>query len=409
MPPKNGLVLFIAAVVLLTTTTEGVGGTGSSLANWFILPAVTHSPGKKGTFWKTDVAIVNPHPSKDLKVYVWFRPKDQVNSDSGGHVIINVPRGEQVILPDVVVNTFGVASGTGSMVLKTFDGTCFSISSRTYTGSTRTYGMMEAGQKHVTIGALCSFISGIKNDSRFRTNVGVASATLKHISVLVGAFDNHGHLKGETIISIKPWSTMQIAVDTFAEEFSDGYLVLSGLNSADDVKWVGYATTIDNVSGDSTFSAARTDAQYTWVNPLFDQTGWWEGSVSSAHGSFNGYLLVDQEFGRFEASIYDNIGMLRSRISGYENLGRIFVREMTVYEAMCMETEFVQSKITSEYGAIYGNLTVSSANPTECIDGTMTMYFSPLDDSPFTTSSAKAVRASVSHSLSAEPPVTSAP
>ena len=113
--------------------------------------------------------------------------------------------------------------------------------------------------------------------------------------------------------------------------------------------------------------------------------------------------------GRFEASMYDSNGMLRSRISGYEHFGRIVVTEMTFYDAMCMATEFDHGKITSEYGAIYGNLTVSSANPTECIDGTMTMYFSPLEDAPFPIASSKAGRISVSHPRSAEHPVTSNP
>jgi len=401
MRPQNSFVAFLATIVLLSVTPELAAGTGSSLSHWFMLPAVTHAPGKKGTFWQTDVAIVNPSPTRKIHVSLWFLPKDRDNSVYAHHRQITVDPGSQVTLPDIVVGTFDLSGGTGSMVLKAANGACFSVSSRTHTGATRTYGMMEDGQKHSTSGNLSAFIGGIKNDSRFRTNVGVAAATVRPIDVLVEAYDNEGLFKGEEILRVKPWGMIQIAVDSFTTSFSDGYLILTGLSSPDDAKWVGYATTIDNISGDATFSAARTDEQYTWADPRFNQSGWWEGSMSSAHGSFYGYLLIDQVQGRLVASMYDSNGMIRSGLSGYEHHGKIFVTDITVYDAMCMETEFISGRITSESDAVYGNVTVSSDNPTECVDGTMTMYFSPLEDPPFTSAPEKAGRALVTPSIPA--------
>lgn len=395
MKSRNKPVLVLAIVALLAATTETSADTGSSLASWYMLPAVTHTAGKKGTFWQTDVAIVNPYPSRELTVSLWFFPMDRENSPFGEDVRVTIEPGGQVILSDVVVNTFGLSQGTGSMVLKTLDGSCFSVTSRIHTGQGRTFGLMQAGQKLLTEGNLSAFISGVKSDSLFRTNVGVASATPRPVNILVGAFDGNGVFKGEEILSLEPWGMMQIAVGDFADDFADGYLVLTGMSSADDVKWAGYATVIDNVSGDSTYSAARTDDQHTWVNPLFSQSGWWEGSVSWVNGSLSGYLLVDQDLGRVDASMYDNNGFLRSRLSGYEHLGTIYVTDMVVYDAMCAGAEFVRGRITSESDAIYGNITVSSENSVDCVDGTLTMYFAPVQESPFVRESDEVVEASI--------------
>jgi hypothetical protein len=384
MKIRNRLVLILPIVALLAATTETTADTGSSLASWYMLPAVTHAKGKMGTFWQTDVAIVNPYPSRQLTVYLWFFPKDRQNSPEGEDARVIVEPGGQVILRDVVVNTFGLSQGTGSMVLKTLDGCCFSVTSRIHTGQGRTYGSMQAGLRLLTQGNLSAFISGVTSDSRFRTNVGVASATGRPVDVLVGAFDGGGVFKGEEIFRLEPWGMVQIAVDEFATEFSDGYLVLTGMSAADDVKWAGYATVIDNLSGDSTYSAARTDTQHTWAKPLFDHSGWWEGSVSWAQGSLSGYLLVDQDVGCVEASMYDGSGFLRARLSGYEHLGTIYLKDIEIFDAMCGESEFVRGRITSDSDAIDGDVTVSSENAADCFDGEVTFSFAPLGESPFT-------------------------
>jgi hypothetical protein len=390
------LVVIFATITSLSAAVELTADTGSSLASWYMLPAVTHTPGKNDTFWQTDVAIVNPYPSRELTVYLWFFPKDRENSPFGEDVTVTIEPGGQAILSDVVVNTFGLSQGTGSMVMKTLDGSCFSVTSRIHTGQGQTYSLMQPGRKLLTEGNLSAFISGVKSDSRFRTNVGVASATPRPVNILVGAFDGNGVFRGEVILSLEPWGMMQIAVDDFADVFADGYLVLTGMSSAGDVKWAGYATVIDNVSGDSTYSAARTDAQHTWVSPLFSQSGWWEGSVSWVNGSLSGYLLVEQNLGRIDAAIYDSDGFQRSRLSGYEHLGTIYLTDMEVYDAMCAGVEFVRGRITSESEAIYGNITVSADYPADCINGTLTVDFAPLGGSPFVSESEEGEKESVS-------------
>jgi hypothetical protein len=289
------------------------------------------------------------------------------------------------------------------MVLKSRDRACFFVSSRTYTGETTTYGMMEAGQPRVTSGSKSSFIGHVRNDSRFRSNVGVAAARGRSVDVLVEAYDSNGRLKGEKILRVKPWSSKQVGLDSFATSFSNGYLMLTGLCSTDEAKWLGYATTIDNVSGDSTFLAAKTDEQYTWVESSFNQSGWWEGSVSSSGGSLSGYLSINQTHGRFEATMHDRSGATRFHLSGYEHLGAVHLKYITVYNAMCAGTEVVGSAITSASDAIYGHITLFSINPDDCPDGVMTLYFSPLDESPFGSETETSSTATASESVWEEP------
>jgi hypothetical protein len=84
--------------------------------------------------------------------------------------------------------------------------------------------------------------------------------------------------------------------------------------------------------------------------------------------------------------VYDSEGRVHSRLSGYSHNDKIYVTEMNVYDAMCMETSFVQGDVTYDSDAIFGIVTVSAQNSQECVDGTITMYYSALEKSPFDSS-----------------------
>ena len=244
----------------------------------------------------------------------------------------------------------------------------------------------------------------MKNDARFRTNVGVATATDIGLRVRVEAYDDNGSFKGRKDLSLKPWGMTQVAVNSFASSFSSGYLILTGLTSSSDAAWVGYATPVDNNSGDSTFNEARTDAQYTSARPYYDQTGWWEGSMSTAQGSANGYAYISQDQSQISLYVYHTDGTFDTRFDGYEDRGTIHLTGMYVYNANCFGSRFVGGNITSESNAIHGNVSIDAEDPYYCVDGTVTMYLSPISYFPFKVAAEKSMPVSGGSLDTSKPP-----
>lgn len=387
----------IVAIFLFAAASSAFAATGSTLSSWYILPAVAHIPGNYGTFWETDVAIVNPYAWRSITVQIWYHPINQDNTNADMTSVIIGP-GDQVTLPDVVLQRFGVSNGSGALWLQTDDDAYFSVNARTYTGTLGTYGLMENGQRSVTSGSQSAFISGVKNGSGFRSNVGAANASSRSVRVLVEAYDNDGRFKGEETLTLEPWGMTQIAVDSFAGTFADGYLVLTGLSSSD-AQWVGYATPIDNNSGDSTFCEARTDAQYTWARPQHDIWGWWEGSVSTSQGSNSGYMLVDQNQSIVRMWLYYTDGNIAARFEGFEDRGAITLTGYRAYQAQCLDSEISGGNIISDGGAIYGNITFSASDSYYCLNGTATFFFEPMSYDPFKKASGNAEATAGSHPI----------
>jgi hypothetical protein len=372
----------IASIFLSVVALSVIADTGDCLWDWYLLPAVAHAPGKHGTFWQTDVAIVNPYPWRPVTVSVYYLPKDQDNSYAAKETV-TIGAGDQVTMTDVVLQTFGVSKGSGALLLVSEDGAQFSVNARTFTGTTEKYGLMENGQKYVTCRGESAFISGVSNNSRFRTNVGAAAASSRPVRVLVEAYDDDGRFKGEEILDLESWGMAQIAVDSFAGTFSNGYLILTALSSAADAQWVGYATPIDNNSGDSTFNEARTDDQHAWAEPYYDQTGWWEGSISTALGSTPCYVHIDQNQSQLSMMVYNPDGSFNTLFEGFENRGTIYVRDMFMFDARCFGSECLFGHVTSESDAIHGNVDIAAEYPNECVDGTMTLNLTPTQSPPF--------------------------
>ena len=379
----------IVSIILFVAASSAIADTGDSLWGWYMLPAVAHSPGKHGAFWQTDVAIVNPYPWRSVTVSVYYLPKDQDNSYAALETL-TVGAGSQVTMTDVVLKTFGISKGSGALLLVSEDGAHFSVTARTSIPETDPSGLMENGQKNVTNRGASAFVSGVSNNSRFRTNVGAVAASSRPVDVLVGAFDNDGRFKGEEILFLEPWGVAQLAVDSFAGTFSDGYLILTGLSSTEDAQWVGYATLIDNNSGDSTFNEARTDAQYTWAQPDYDQTGWWEGSISTVQGNAPCYVHINQNQSHLSMLVYNPDGSFNCLFEGFENRGSIYVRDMFMFDARCSGSKCLYGHVTSESDAIHGNVETAAEFSNGCVDGAITLYFTPMQHPPFKNAIGKA-------------------
>lgn len=316
----------LAALVLVSLLMPLSVLAGPGLWNYFVLPAAS-TAGQFGTYFRTDVYLVNPYPWKGVTVRMWFLRTGQDNSTAPSRDIL-IPAGGSVTLPDVLANTFGV-SGSGALLLDsspTSSSAFFLASARTYTGSTNgTYGLASEGVSYFNPGGYESLISGVRNGNGFRTNTIVVSTGTATLSLQVDAYDSNGNLKGSRSVSLPAFGHSQLALTDLASSFDTGYLVWTCSTTSGSIGWAAYATVIDDASGDSGFLLDRMDDAYSTYRNSFNLSGVWRGVAAlgnGAAGTVNALVYQNGPLLRlylYDASTGEQIAYLR----GYENQGTI--------------------------------------------------------------------------------------
>jgi hypothetical protein len=319
---KKRAALFLVSLLMPLSALAGPG-----LWSYFVLP-VASSAGLVGTYFRTDVYLVNPYSWKDVTVRVFFLPTGQDNSGAA-HRDILIPSGGSVVLPDVLANTFGT-SGSGALLLDssaTSSSAFFLASARTYTGdASGTYGLTSEGISSFNEGGYVSLISGVRNGGGFRSNTVAVSTGTTTLSLAVYAYDSAGNLKGSREVNLPPFGHLQVALTDFAGSFDTGYLVWTCSSPNGPIGWAAYATVIDNASGDSTFVLDRVDDGYTTYRNSFNLAGRWKGAGVLGNGSAGGAVnaIVYQNGPFLRLYLYDaSTGEQVVYLSGYENQGTV--------------------------------------------------------------------------------------
>lgn len=170
-------------------------------------------------------------------------------------------------LSDIVGHTME-ASGIGSLDVVA-DASNLVVTSRTYTtaASGGSYGQTipaidTAGS--AVIGGVDSpgTIAGLRSDADFRTNIGLSEVAGGSGVVRFTWFDAAGVQLGQSDMPVFPFQQMQMPVP-FPNAAREGLYVLSG-----DARPVGYASVVDNASGDGVYLAAVPYSIDTTVPPL---------------------------------------------------------------------------------------------------------------------------------------------
>jgi hypothetical protein len=242
----------LVIILLFFTASAALLDAGDWNWRWYAFPAVANAPGNYGTYFRTDLSIVNPYDWKSITVNVYYYPTntDNTHQTSSSKAI---PAKGSILIPTVLGTLFNV-EGSGAITVKTDDSSLFFASARTYTQTTNgTLGLMETGQPYISSYTDKEFISSLRNGSGFRTNVGVLAFTTKPVDFAIEVFDQAGNLKGSNTVILKPNGHTQIGVSTFAGDFDSGYAVWKPLLADPSLSWMSYATVIDNTSGDSVF------------------------------------------------------------------------------------------------------------------------------------------------------------
>ena len=318
-------VVVLAIAVMLAGAGLGVrpalASTGWGFWNWYVLPSAASLPGLFGTFWRTDLNIVNPYQYKSITVTVKLL-KELVDNTSAVEKNYTVAPGAELVVADIVKTEFNV-EGKGALVVWTDDGSYFTASARTYTGAPGTFGQGINGQSAVSTGRGRAFIAGLRNGGGFRTNLGAVNASSTSATLVAEVFDIAGVLRGTKSLSLLPWSAQQVSLDSFAGQFGQGYVRWTCSSTSTSIEWVAYASVVDNASGDAVYLEERPDDVYTAYEPAYDLSGRWEGTLGlNGIGSEAVTITVYQDGGLVYGYVYNSAtGCLEMYLEGYETNG----------------------------------------------------------------------------------------
>ncbi len=374
-------------IVVLASASGAFAASGSSLWDWFVIPAAAHVEGAQNTFWRTDVTIVNPYGWRSITVEVKLLVTGQNNTYGAEHSF-TIGANQQLVLEDVVSTTFGI-TGTGALVLESTDGAYFTASARTYTGDTATFGQTENGQRSVCHSHDNALISGVRDNSRYRTNIGVVNAASRPAEIRARVYGDDGSLVATKVFELEPWSHQQVSLRSFGGAVASGYLRWDCLTT-DYTQWVAYASVVDESSGDAVFLEEREDAQYTQYRSTYNLDGWWFGNFSGPAGSGSLYVLVYQDGPSLDAYTFTLDGYVEVYVGGYVDGTTITIEAGFGFTIPCWNDFVTGGQATATSSSISGSYQAVG----DCYEGTTTFNLTPTSPPKFATAAAASARRS---------------
>jgi hypothetical protein len=225
------------------------------------IPAVANNRGGAGSFWRSDVSILNLNGT-DTSVVLVLLPGltndgpefEPVTSDPRP-----IPGNGQLKLANVMTSVFGKSNAKGGLSIFSTDGAPLVVASRTYTnGSEGSYGLNVYG----VLVADTAWIAGLEHDGFYRTNVGVFlpldPPEGQSLAFYVTVYDDQGTEAGSGSLIFDQAGLWQKNLDYFGvdDPLLDGWVEI---RCADPTAiWYGYATVIDQGSNDSVYRPAVT-------------------------------------------------------------------------------------------------------------------------------------------------------
>lgn len=237
----------------------------AQLATDWMIPAVAHTEGRRGTFWRSDVSLHNPH-GYDLPVVVQLLPSTTENWEALTLTFTLYPY-ETVNLWDALGPELYDLDGTGAMLAYADTAlacdpieTCqFVVTSRTYTVDPwRGYG--EFGQTIPGVDVWngvdwerYGYAAGILNDGvAFRCNIGAASWTPGWTTLRVDVQHSDGTILATHQLEVPPYGHVQQRLPT---EVVGGSLVFYLVDGPEEALVFPYASVVDQDTGDASFAA----------------------------------------------------------------------------------------------------------------------------------------------------------
>jgi PKD repeat protein len=219
-----------------------------------LVPAVGRAPGIGGTYWRSDVTVMNPN-AHGVSVKWRYLPAGSNNTAMAWSQLA-LAAGETRVLRDVA-STFGVVNGTGALEFAADGFVAPVVTSRTYTTTVDggTYGQ---SIDPVMAYRADAYVPGLRADGVYRSNVGFYNNSDAQTGVTVRLLAN-GQQIASTFVTVSAHAPVQSSLTgLFPNVNLSAYPALT-LHAHTDGGAIlfAYGSVVDNVSGDPVFFAAQ--------------------------------------------------------------------------------------------------------------------------------------------------------
>lgn len=222
----------------------------------YILPACAHSKGGYGSFWKTDLSICNfSNSTQYLKIDLLKAGED---NSSPLNFSFSIEGNRCMGYEDIFWEKFQY-EGSGALKISSTSDKIL-IESRTYNDNPKgTYGQFIPSFKKDQIlktGEI-GFLTFLKRDQNFRTNIGFSSLSENSIEIKLEIFSPEGIKIGEKMVNLLPFGFIQLndVLSEFSQNLNYGFAIVS--SSTSNAYFTSYASVVDNQSNDPIFVSVK--------------------------------------------------------------------------------------------------------------------------------------------------------
>jgi hypothetical protein len=234
-------------------------------ARYFIIPAAGSVAGANGTFFRSDVTLINYASTSEDVIAVWWANGTTTAPTVANGTRITLAPAKAVTYVDFVASVLG-KSGLGSILFFGVQGSTLDTNaaidglSRIYTKQPGSDGTVSQEFPPVDVFNLLvadtSASLGLRQDASYRTNFGIVNAEAVPHTVTVTAVGERA--TNSVTVTVPAYGMVQQAIPpgdygalTVAFDITD-----SGGAS---ISWVAYASSTDNITGDGWVSIASAD------------------------------------------------------------------------------------------------------------------------------------------------------
>ena len=244
----------VIIVILAATGASGQVVATRSSAPQQLIPAAGSVQGIGGTFFRSDITIINYRPA-DQRIRLQWLPQDGIGT---APTDITISASSGIASEDFVTNVMQ-RSGLGAILMTGIDFTGapdpsaqLVATSRIWTNQTGSSGTVSQSLPSIATSDISStnvVILGARRDLRYRTNVGIvnlSSATQTFQFAVLGSFGTEVHQ-----VDVAAMSMVLLGVPGAASTTPLQIQVQNSGTPIPSTAFVAYASSVDNTTGDA--------------------------------------------------------------------------------------------------------------------------------------------------------------
>ncbi|MEA2338942.1 MAG: hypothetical protein QOE82_2949 [Thermoanaerobaculia bacterium] len=251
---RNAIVTTILILIVASANAQLVAT--RSFATQFLIPAAGAQQGIGGTFFRSDITIINYRPA-DQRIRLQWLPQNTSGANVPA-IETTIAASSGIATEDFVTNVMQ-QTGLGAILVTAIDGTgafdpgaILVATSRIWTPEPGTSGTTSQSLPAISTSDIASTtpaILGARRDSRYRTNVGIVNLFGGAQTYQVIVASSFGTEISQ--IDVQPLSMVLFSAAGANSTTPLQIQVRNITNGARSSNFVAYASSIDNVTGDA--------------------------------------------------------------------------------------------------------------------------------------------------------------